>query len=239
LWKKFYLIKIIIVSSNPKVKHVSEILQNYPHAKDNHDLWRNFESSGFKKVIYGGIHGDHSYKPPQGGFGNRGYNHIASPHPASVGRSKSRIIASELPSPSKSGTSFDLPARKNVLQIDIPSSTTQTTTYSYNASTQKEPNMKLQFHGIEPVKPTFHGKFIELKSEVKESKPSKKVFKKVENDLDFNKAKEDTLKTAKKVENIATTLLSQVHAAPSQMSVPIHVSNKKETNNLRFDKKHI
>jgi hypothetical protein len=207
------------------------------------------DSGNFQKVSYGGVHGGHSYQPPQGGLGNGGYTHIASPHPQNAASSGNRIIAGDLSNAGKSASSFDLPPRKNVLQIDIPQSEVQTTTYSYNAATRKEPNLKLTFHGIEPNRPSYHGKFLELQSEIEHKpKSSKSINKKVSNtkklakrqeNVDINKAKEDALNISKKVENTATTLLTQVQANPSQMSIPIHVSNKKSTNNLQFGKNNI
>jgi len=181
-------------------------------------------------------------------LGNGGFNHVASPHPAAASKSGNRIIASDLPSAGKSASSLDLPARRNVLQIDIPTSQTQTTSFNYNAGTQQAPNMKLQFHGIEPVKPTFHGRFKEVKANVKipkdkkkakKDKKAKKIEKENRKNIDLNKVKEDALNTAKKIENTATTLLSEVHASPTQMSVPIHFKNKRQTNNLKLDKKHV
>jgi protein tyrosine/serine phosphatase len=144
-----------------------------------------------------------------------------------------------LPSAGKSASSFDLPSRRNVLQIDIPTSQTQRTSYNYNAGTQQAPNQKLQFHGIEPVKPSFHGRFKEVKANVDIPKNKKKVTKENLDNVDLKKVKEDALNTAKKIENTATTLLSQVHASPSQMSVPIHFKNKRQTNNLKLDKKQV
>jgi hypothetical protein len=118
-----------------------------------------------------------------------------------------------------SGSSFDLPSRKNVLQIDLPSSSTTTTTYSYNAATGKSPNLRATLHGIDTVQnPVFHGRFVE----VEESNPQ------------ITKTIKDTLKIAQKVEQTSAKLAGDIVADPTKIVLPILTTNKKESTNINL-----
>jgi hypothetical protein len=118
-----------------------------------------------------------------------------------------------------SGSSFDLPARKNVLQIDLPTSTTTTTNYSYNAATGKSPNLRASLHGIETVQNrVLHGRF----TEVEESNPA------------ITNAIQDTLNIAQKVEQTAAKLAGEIVADPTKIILPIHTTNKRDSTSINL-----
>lgn len=225
------------------------------------------ENGGFQPVAFNGVHNPMDYKPPTAGKGTGGFK-ISSPSPKRKPLKGDRVIAADLAGPSKSKSVFDLPDRKNVLQIDVPTSTTKNISYHFNAQRGiQKPNMKLQFHGTESVKrKVYHGKFIEL-AETVEGKPDKnkikkaiakqkakkaaakkakkaskkKLAKRVNNvsSKSFKKAKDDALKVAKKVENQSGGLLKKVHVAPNKLVIPVYTTNKREHNNLQHKHKQV
>merc|ERR1712170_76776 len=114
---------------------------NVPTAHDNHALWSDFNHNSYDRVNYSGVHG-HTWTPPTGNTDFNGdFGKIASPHKAAPKPSGDRIIAHELPARTQSASSLDIPMKKDVLQVDIPNSSTATTTYEYNAATSNGPNL--------------------------------------------------------------------------------------------------
>lgn len=257
-----FLFKIffIFLADPKKYKNIHDILRNYPAAKDNRDLWKNMDDGNYKPVAFNGVHNPHDYKPPVAGHSTGGFK-ISSPSPKRKPLKGDRVIAGDLAGPSNEKSVFDLPDRKNVLQINMPDSTSKKISYHYNSNLNvQEPNMKLEFHGTETVKkPTYHGKFIEMESDVKpmdkkaikkaiakkkaqkaakkkaKKAAKKKLAKRVENvnEKSFKKAKDDALQIAKKVEKIAGDLSKKVHVTPNKLMIPIHYNNKREHNNIQ------
>merc|ERR1712151_87436 len=249
-----------------KYKNIHDILKNYPAAKDNRDLWKNMPAGGYNSVEYGGVHDPHDYKPPQAGSAPGPYK-ISSPSPKRKPLKGDRVIAADLAGPSTSKSVFDLPDRKNVQQIEMPVSTTKKISYHYNSQRAiKKPNLKLQFHGTASVqKKTFHGKFLEMSSEIsparkkkilkaiekKEKKKKakakakkaakKKLAKRVEN-VDaktFKKAKDEALKIAKEVETKTGPTTKKVKITPNKLIIPIISAMKRENNNLQHKHKKV
>lgn len=192
---------------------------NSPEAKDPHPLWAGFNEPNYAKVGYNGVHG-HPWEPATGNTqGNNGFTKIASPVPVAPAPKKvDRIIANDLPATSHSASSFDLPARKNVIQINLPNSHTTTSELKYNA--YKTPassfnNLRSTLHGINTVgKKEFHGRFIQL------DKPQ-----------DMKKASQTSkaaLKQAKQVEQAAAKLASKINPKPKGYVMGITTLNKKE-----------
>jgi hypothetical protein len=211
-------------SGNNKIKHVSEIMADIPQALDNHSLWRGYSDKKFEKVEYSGIHG-HNWTIPKGNLEtDGGYTHVSSPHVTPAAAKQDRIIASDLPGKTTEGSRFDLPSRKNVLQVDIPQSSISTTTFSYNASLNpdKDPReRRLKLHGINTVpERALHGRFLQLDT----SDFSPRVDRNIE----------AALKEAKEVEEKAGKLAGNVVTKPDNLVIPIHVVNKKEHNTLEI-----
>lgn len=224
------------------------------------------ETGGYQPVAFNGVHNPRDYSPPLAGHTTGGFK-ISSPSPKRKPLKGDRVIAGGLAGPSTSTSVFDLPDKKNVLQIDVPDSTTKNISYKYNAQRNvHKPNLKLQFHGTESVKKkAYHGKFIELDSNVspakkkkilkaiakKEAKKAKKDAKKKAekkkmakrvknvNGKTFRKAKDDALKIAKKVEATAGPLAKKVHIAPNKLVIPLSYTNKREHNNLQHKHKQV
>jgi len=191
------------VSTTPKL--VSDLLANYPGMKDRHGLWKDFSDMNYQKVRYNGVHGNVWAAPLGHPQSDNGFTHIASPHANAAAAKVDRIIASDLAASTWSGSSFDLPPRKNVLQIDIPSSTTSTTTYGYNASLGHAPNLRK----------STHGRFMQT-----EFSPL------------VQKSTQDALAQAKQVEATAAALTGQVVSDPTSLVIPIQVKNKKDSTSL-------
>jgi len=107
--------------------------------------------------------------------------------------------------------------RKNVLQVDIPTSTTKTTTYSYNAATGHAPNLRASLHGIESVEQkVLHGRFAEVNVEVNPV-------------LDqATQVTTEAMNIAKKVEASAAKMAGEIVGDPKQMVIPIQVTNARE-----------
>merc|ERR1712032_133740 len=249
-----------------KYKNIHDILKNYPAAKDNRDIWKNMPAGGYNSVEYGGVHHPHDYKPPQAGTAPGPFK-ISSPSPKRKPLKGDRVIAADLAGPSTSKSVFDLPDRKNVQQIEMPVSTTKKISYHYNSQRAiKKPNLKLERHGLEPIKKKeVHGKFLEISSEVtpaekkkiikameekeakkkaaeKEKKEKKeKLAKKVENvdQKSFKKAKDDALKISKHVEKKSGDIKKKVHITPNKLVIPVQSAMKKENNNLQHKNKKV
>jgi hypothetical protein len=167
-----------MVISNTPTKHVSEYLQNTPSMKDNSALWRGTKTNSLERVNYSGVTGGPQWTPQLGNYeAEGGFLYPASPnsHPSTI--KGDRIIAHDLPDRTESASAYDLPSRKSVLQIDVPDSTTKTTSYKYNSSLSNGPNTDMKLHGIETVKkPVLLGRFVEVENDNKPS--AKKVVHK-------------------------------------------------------------
>jgi hypothetical protein len=91
--------------------------------KDRHPLWRNFNNNKYEKTFQHGVVGPQWELPI--GDDNRGFKHIASPMPKpEVNR---KIFPNELPPVTYSPSSFDMPMRRDIVQVDIPEATIRTT----------------------------------------------------------------------------------------------------------------
>ena len=195
-------------------------MSNLPSSKDASPLWKNFGNNSFGKVKYGGVHGN-VWAAPQGNpESDGGFTHIASPHPGAKPIKGDRVIANDLPGKTMSASSFDLPKRKDVLQINLPQSTTKTTTYSYNAYTTpvnqvNNLRQKASLHGIDTVVPKIlHGRF----QEVDVAFDNKEI----------SSASAEALNQARKVEKTAAALAAKLTPEPTNLVLPVVMKNKKE-----------
>ena len=91
--------------------------------KDRHPLWRNFNNNKYERTFQHGVVGPQWEIPL--GDDNRGFKHIASPMPKPEVIRK--IFPNELPPVTYSPSSFDMPMRKDIVQVDIPEATIRTT----------------------------------------------------------------------------------------------------------------
>ena len=84
--------------------------------RDHHPLWKDFHDNRFQRPYMHGVVGP-QWVPPVA-EANDGFNLISSPTPKpEIVR---RIHADELPPVTYSQSSFDMPKRQDVLQVDIP-----------------------------------------------------------------------------------------------------------------------
>lgn len=202
---------------------------NVPNAKDHSPLWTGFAEPNFQKVGYNGVHG-HFYRPPAGNTrGTNGFNHVASPYVKPAAPKKvDRIIANNLPGKTLSASTYDLPARKNVLQINLPNSTTKTTHLAYNAYTTPPSsfnNLRASLHGIDTVsKKELHGRFLEIE------KPTGSMSQ-------VTKDSQAAIKQLKQVEVAAAKLAASITPKPKHMVMPITTVNKKEKLKFELTKK--
>lgn len=106
--------------------HVSEIFYGgNPNTlpKDRHFLWKDYQKNQFQRPYYHGVVGP-QWRVPGAEVDGGPYKHIASPMPRQD--YSSRIIPHDLPPITHTPSSFDMPLRKDVAQIDIPFAATHT-----------------------------------------------------------------------------------------------------------------
>jgi len=193
-----------------KVKHVRDMIVggNFPLGKDNSPLWKNFDDSKLERVAFDGIHG-HDWKAP---IGNRFQIGFKLASPSQPEKKEIRIIADDLPPSSYSANSGDLPSRKGVLQVTIPTSTTKTVEHTIDPRTQLPPNLTKQAHGLEPTG------FLQAKE---------KSLPEIHEALQVNQQLE------KKAGKMIKSIQSDVN--PDQMTLKIVTTNKQEQLSLKID----
>lgn len=117
-------INFIASPGNTTPQHVQDMVIGNPNTmvKDRHPLWRNFRNNNYERPFMHGVVGPQWQVPVA--EDDRGFKHIASPMPKpEVIR---RILPNDLPPVTYSPSSFDLPMRKDVVQVDIPPATIRT-----------------------------------------------------------------------------------------------------------------
>lgn len=109
---------------NTTPTHISEMIVGNPNnmVKDRHPLWRNFRNNKYERPFMHGVVGPQWQVPAA--EDNKGFIHIASPVPRP--EQVRRILADDLPPVTYSPSSFDMPMRKDVIQVDIPNAVTRT-----------------------------------------------------------------------------------------------------------------
>ena len=104
------------------------------------------------------------WQPPLAAPSDGGFK-LASPKPTVI--PKRKVIADPLPDTTYSASAYDPPKRVNVIQIDLPVSTSKHVQYEIDPRTQLAPNVKGNtFHGIDPEKPSRHGVFLQKSEKV-------------------------------------------------------------------------
>jgi len=202
--------------------HVKDLLLGtFPPASADNYLWKNWNNSKFQSPVYNGVHGSF-WTPPLAAVGNGGFK-IASPHPKPK---KIKIIAHDLPPHTISGSSFDLPKRKDIVQISLPVSRQKKIQYEIDPKKKNSHFGKLSYFGSQRViKPKPIGlKFIELNLSPKK----------------INEIKNDALRAAKTAEKNAIKISSQITKNPlaKVMVIPIFTTNKREHPDLKINYKN-
>jgi len=193
-----------------KVKHVKDMIiaGNFKLGKDNSPLWKNFDDSKLERPAMDGVHG-HDWSAPIGNKFQTGFK-IASPVKEEK-KENNRIISDDLPATTYSTTVGDLPDRKNVLQVQLPTSTTKTTEHTIDPRTQLPPNLTPQHHGLEPTK------FLQAKE---------KSLPEVHEALKVNQQLEN--KAGKMIKSMVSDL------NPDKMAIKIVTTNKQEQPALKL-----
>jgi len=193
-----------------KTAHVKDMIiaGKFALGKDNSPLWKNFDDSKLERPAMDGVHG-HDWTPPIGNKFDTGFK-IASPYKAEK-KDINRIISDDLPAATFSTTVGDLPDRKNVIQIHLPTSTTKTTEHTIDPRTQLPPNLTAIHHGLEPTK------FLQTKE---------KSLPEVNEALKINQQLEN--KAEKMIKSMASDL------NPDKMAIKIFTTNKQEQPALKL-----
>jgi hypothetical protein len=190
------------------------LLASFP-PDDKHSLWKNFSTNKYRNPNWGGVHGS-SWAPPLVSPGNGGFK-IASPVPKAK---VNKIIAKDLPAHTLSASSFDLPKRKDVVQITLPTSRLKTVQYVIDPTKNFKPiKTGTYYHGIEQ----------------KIQKKSFGLFRFMSPDQ-INTVKNDALTAAQTAENKAAQLTGQISKNPlaTSMIIPIVTTNLQEQPSLKI-----
>jgi hypothetical protein len=147
-------------------------------SQDRHPLWREFNNHKYERPFNHGVVGP-QYEVPLSQENDRGFDHIASPMPRP--QNSRRIYANDFPPVTYSPTSFDMPMRKDVVQVDIPEATIRTTEENIDPRfPPKRPVSKVTgtlYHGTGSNDISItHGlpTFLEKKAKNRKSRKSKK-----------------------------------------------------------------
>ena len=203
----------------PNVKDM--LHESFPSSTADSYLWKNFNDAKFQKPVMNGVHGS-NWSPPLASPGNGGFK-IASPVPKVK---KTKIIAKDLPAATVSGTSFDLPKRKDVVQIDLPVSRTKTIQY------ETDPKKKNAYLG----KTSYFGS----KRMIKPKEVALKRFLQIELSPDMiGTVKDDALNAARTAESKAAELSGLITKNPlaTNMVIPIVTTNLQEQPSLKINHK--
>lgn len=197
------------------------LLGGFPPVDADAHLWKNFNNAKYQSPVMNGVHGG-NWSPPLADPGNGGFK-ISSPVPKAK---VNKIIAGDLPSATVSGTSFDLPKRKDVVQIDLPVSRQKTIQYEVDPTKKNNTFGRKSYFGSQRMikpKPIGLKRFLQI-----DLSPSQ-----------ISTARNDALNAAQTAEKKAAELFGKISANPlaTQMIIPIVTTNKQEQPSLRIKHK--
>merc|ERR1711957_814676 len=210
-----------------------------PGAKDRSPLWKDFTKGGYERPFMHGVVGPQWSVP--GAEVTDGFDLIGSPMPKMD--VKTKIIATNLPGKTYTGTSFDNPKRKDVVQTDLP---TQVTRTREESSDPRHPAKRAVptvggtiYHGtgsldakvVHGTIPSFvekSTKKITKKSNLRKSKHHKSAAACRGKDHVFNKTRElrvDGLAAAKQAYTRSGAMLGAIGAG-HPIILDVHTTNK-------------
>jgi len=135
-------------------KHISETFYGgNPNSlpADRSFLWKGYGKKQFAEPYYHGVVGP-QWRVPYNELKSK-YTHISSPAPGAD--FDHRIVAHDLPERTHSHNSFEMPKRKDVVQIDIPYSSTHTKERYWDARLPNKGPVSVvsgtQYHGSKSV----------------------------------------------------------------------------------------
>jgi len=188
-------------------------LKNSFPVDNNHSLWKGYNSAKYRQPTWNGIHGSF-WNAPLAAPNDGGYK-IASPVPKPK---INKIIAKDLPDHTWSPSSFDMPKRKDVIQINMPESKMKTVQYVIDPTKNFKPiKTGTYYHGIEP-------------------KIQKKNFglARFMSPDNIGATEQDALNAAKTAEKKSAQLSSMIskHPLATEMVIPIVTTNLQEKPSL-------
>lgn len=151
-----------------------------------------------------------------------------------------RVIADDLPGTTFSKSVYELPQRKNVIQIDVPVSKTKTIESSYDPRLVLAPDTKQVMHGLN--QDVEKKAFLQIKSAPTTAPVVKKeVAKPVEHSEATKEAVSKTgaseaLEAARKVEEKAKKLTEGIVVPNPKMEIKLAFTNKEEKPSLYLGK---
>jgi hypothetical protein len=201
--------------------------------KDRHPLWKNFRNNNFERPFMHGVVGPQWNVPLS--EDDKGFKHIASPMPKP--QILRRVLADDLPPVTYSPTSFDMPMRKDVIQVDIPNAVIRTTEENIDPRfPPKKPVQKVTgtlYHGTGSTdEKIVHGlSFIQKKSKKHFKSHSHKA-----NPLELSAIKSEALKNAKAADDRSTNALYSIVNDPANnhMILGVDMINRYEQPDLRI-----
>jgi hypothetical protein len=187
--------------------------------RDNHPLWRGFNDSKYQRPFMHGVVGP-QWTPPVAELDN-GFKHIASPMPKPD--LVNRIIADDLPSVTYSQSSFDMPRRKDVIQVDIPQATIKTVEEHEDPRFEKKRPVE-RVHGV-----LYHGTGSSDPKVV-----TSHSFKQVDKAKLLRKeGVSHALNAERKADSVIEQITNNIGGTP-EMILPVEMRNTKEHNHIKL-----
>ncbi len=171
--------------------------------------------------------------------------HLASP----VKKKKEgpRIIADDFSPNTNSHSNYDIPQRKHVIQIDVPTSTKKIIEHTIDPRLQLTPDLKNKFHGTKFLevksKPTPEVKKAALPKNQAKPKEHHELTKKVVHSTSAEEvlhAAQDIERRAEKLSkgiNVYNLFLNIKVSSPDKLSIKMMMKNKEEKPSLRLSTK--
>jgi hypothetical protein len=209
--------------------------------KDRHPLWKNFRNNNFERPFMHGVVGPQWQVPLS--EDDKGFKHIASPMPKP--QITRRILADDLPPVTYSPTSFDMPMRKDVIQVDIPNAVIKTTEENIDPRfPPKKPVQKVTgtlYHGTGSTdERVVHGlSFLQKKSKKNHKRNIKKETKsrtvKYSPKL-LNRLKKEGIDLARQADSRVTKSLYDIVNDPAEnhLILGVDLINRYETPDLKI-----
>jgi hypothetical protein len=228
---------------NTTPKHISEVM--YGGAantlpKYRHFLWKDFTQNKYERPYYHGVVGPQFPIPYS--IDSTPYHHISSPTPHND--YSERIIAKDLPEKTFSHSSFDLPNRQDVVQVDIPVGITRTiqshidprfppkkevsvshgTLYHNTGSVNADIN-----HGYNEIATAENNQTKQNQFSFLEKKGRKKRVEKNESSTEVEKLRAEALNYAQDAERRASRLMENIQNTPEgKIILDIKTTNKRD-----------
>lgn len=239
-------------SATKQPQHISETFHGgNPNTlpTDRGFLWKGFSKNQFGRPYYHGVVGP-QWRVPKGERVER-YTHISSPVPHAD--YTHRVVAHDLPEKTHSHNSFEMPKRRDVVQIDLPASATHVsemyndpriptkvpvaevsgTVYHGTGSVSASENMgnNMEPTAENPQTQNSEFSFLENKKHKKHRKNLKARWNKLD-DSEVKNLRKASLREAGEAEKKASRLLNSMTPHPEMgdgsMALGIDLKNRRD-----------